>query len=558
MSDVPDIEAPVHVDNARPGANEGGIKTTSSTKDLDAILQSMLEDEDMPIQMPDESSNAHSDMSSLLPFGNVVLSDCEQSISTGPLDERDMKDLDDEDQGQCPNEVYIQPTTSSTSYGSYFNRRRAVDESVSSNESNSLSSLMDSMGWTRRRNVHHSRGLKKREKKGFLYSYLSSHSDSAHHERESSRRGSEEKRMTRTRASVLVLSLCAILVLLTLWAIVQEEKEKKSSVDSVTPSELKGAYRYHSGMVSTLSANGGVPMNDGRPKHATDYYDTFPKDSQGRIVNPTVVALDDELSFLSNPFDSINNEEIPLFWIVPRSGGRSIRTALLTCYGLTIAGEVGAGVDSTGNELKVIDNGNFKYVNVETFTLSGLARAKQLNLVGSKIADVITTPLFRESLSLFDNDHHSRAFTLLRHPLERAVSMFEKLKKDNPEQAKDMTLEYYAKSEYIENNYLVRYLSGRINGNVTEEHLAIAKAVLQKFVLGFSDDMGKAMLRFETYFGFKGGSKCRDKLTKTRRRKHKVKPGTAAWELLQHQNVLDLALYRYAHELYKRQGNQLF
>ena len=543
-SDGHDIEAPA--DKAQP--------TSPSKKDLDSILQSMLGDEDKPMQMPDEYSTANSDMSSLLPFGNVIPSDCEQSISTGPLDEKDMEDLDDE--GLCPNEVYIQPAASSTPYGSYFNRRRTIiDGSVSSNESNSLSSILDSIGWTKKRKIHHSRGIKKQHQKGFLFSYLSSHSDFPHHERQSSRRSLEEKRMARTRATALVCLLCTILVLLTKWAALEEEEEMKSRLNHPAQSEMRQE-GYSAGM-SQHFANMGVPKIDERPNHAQNYYDALPKDSKGRIIKPTV-PLPDQLSFVSPLFGPTNKDEIPLFWIVPKSGGGSIRAALSTCYELTIAGAFGVRDDSAGNKLKIIDNGNFKYVNVETFTPSGLARAKELNLVGSKMAHVIATPLFLESLKLFDDSHHARAFTLLRHPIERAASMFEKLKKENPELSKDMTLENFARSKYVENNYLVRYLSGSIEGDINTEHLAIAKAVLQKFLIGFSDDMGEAMFRIEKYFGFKGGSKCRDHLTKTRIGKPRVKPGTEAWGLLQHQNALDLELYSYAQELFTRQGIELF
>jgi len=552
MSDAHDLEA--CIDQIKPRSNKGGIKTTPSKKDLDAILQSMLEDEDQPIQV-DESSYAHSDMSSLLPFGNVIPSDCEQSFSTGPLDENELLE-DLEDQGLFLDEVYIDSSTPTpfSSYGSYFNRRRSSDHSMSSNESNSLSSILDSIGWSsRKQKVHHSRGIKKEHKKGFLYNYLSSHSDSAHHERESSRRSLQETKLARSRAFILVFLLCTILVVLTNWAELEEEEELMSRLEHHSTMRPEG---YSAGMSQHLG-NAGVPKSVARPGHADTYYDELPKDSTGKIVRPTV-PLPDELSFVSNPFNPMNKNDTPLFWIVPRSGAGVIRTALSSCDGVTIAGEFGAGAESAGNELKIIDNGNFKYANVETFTLAGLARTQQMDLVGSKLVGVITTPLFRESLKLFDDDHHARAFTLLRHPLDRAVSTFEKFKKDNPDIAKDMSLEYYARSQYVENNYLVRYLSGTIEGEVSKEHLAIAKGAMKKFLIGFSDDIESAILRFEKYFGFKGGTSCRERLTKTTIEKFKVKQGTEAWRLLQWQNVLDLELYSYAQELYTRQGIKIF
>ena len=62
-----------------------GIKLTPSKNNLDAILKDMLGAEDQPVEN-DDVSNAQSDMSSLLPFGNVIPSDCEgSSIASGPL-----------------------------------------------------------------------------------------------------------------------------------------------------------------------------------------------------------------------------------------------------------------------------------------------------------------------------------------------------------------------------------------------------------------------------------------------------------------------------------------
>ena len=85
---------------------EGGIQLTPSKKDLDAILQDMLDAEDQPIEN-DESSNACSDMSSLLPFGNVIPSDCEESITTGlDLSRTNSENiLSAEGQPYCPDEV---------------------------------------------------------------------------------------------------------------------------------------------------------------------------------------------------------------------------------------------------------------------------------------------------------------------------------------------------------------------------------------------------------------------------------------------------------------------
>ena len=195
-------------------------------------------------------------------------------------------------------------------------------------------------------------------------------------------------------------------------------------------------------------------------------------------------------------------------------------------------------------------------MNVETFTPAGLTRATQLDLVASKMADVITTPLFRESLQLFDERHHARAFTLLRHPIDRAVSTFERLERQKP--TKNMTLLSYARSRDVENNYLVRYLSGQIEGELDEENLYIAKEMLKRFVIGLAENLEESIGRFNQYFGFTGTGKCRKATIKNRAKKKKVKQGSEAWSLLEWQNKFDLELYKFAEELYRRQGTSLF
>jgi hypothetical protein len=523
-----------------------GIKLTPSKNNLDAILQDMLEAEDQPIEN-DEASNAHSDMSSLLPFGNIIPSDCEGSIATGPLDvssTNSEKNLSDpEFQGQRPNEVYIEPTAASTSYGNYFNRRRTCDQSLSSNESNSLSSILDSIGWTsRKQKVHHSRGLNK-NRKGMLYKFLAANNDSTHHERETSHRQKAGARSSNRKVGVLFILLCAI------WYVLNNEArgDVKNEIILQDIPEVQIDTRpegYSAGMGSYLVGKSGTLKADERPYHADKYYE------KPKVNVPTT------LSFVANPSTKLDmKRETPLLWVVPKSGARLVSNVLSSCDALVIASDYGAK-HNIDIDLKVITNGDLKYVNVETFTPAGIAKARQVGLVASKMADVITTPLFRESLQLFDDTHNARAFVILRHPIDRAVSMYERLERDIP--GKNMTLLSYARSPDVENNYLVRYLSGKIEGELDEENLSTAKEILKKFVVGLAEDLDKSMRRFERYFGFTGTEKCRGAITKTRATTRKVKQGSEAWDLLLWQNKLDLELYKYAKELYARQETNLF
>ena len=100
-----------------------------------------------------------------------------------------------------------------------------------------------------------------------------------------------------------------------------------------------------------------------------------------------------------------------------------------------------------------------KYVNVDTTSISGLERAKSFDLANSGSVDVIFSSYIKETSAIFSDEHKGRGFVLLRDPIERAISMFYYLA-DQPgnEEISEMTVEEYAQSTRIENNWMVRYL----------------------------------------------------------------------------------------------------
>jgi hypothetical protein len=69
-----------------------------------------------------------------------------------------------------------------------------------------------------------------------------------------------------------------------------------------------------------------------------------------------------------------------------------------------------------------VDGSNF--VNVDTTTIEGIERAKQMNLAGSELAEVIVIQHLYEAEKLFDPIHRGRLFAVFRHPVDRAISMF--------------------------------------------------------------------------------------------------------------------------------------
>lgn len=105
-------------------------------------------------------------------------------------------------------------------------------------------------------------------------------------------------------------------------------------------------------------------------------------------------------------------------------------------------------------ELKVVSFSDHNYTNVNIATPEGIKHAMNLGLVPSHLADTLVSAHADLIPSLFNANDKGRAFVLLRHPVDRAASMFYFLKDSGYPPLVNMTVDDYAKSEYIENNWL--------------------------------------------------------------------------------------------------------
>ena len=107
-------------------------------------------------------------------------------------------------------------------------------------------------------------------------------------------------------------------------------------------------------------------------------------------------------------------------------------------------------------ELKVVSFSDHNYTNVNIATPEGIKHAMNLGLVPSHLADTLVSAHADLIPSLFNANDKGRAFVLLRHPVDRAASMFYFLRDSGYPPLVNMTVDDYAKSEYIENNWLGR------------------------------------------------------------------------------------------------------
>ena len=179
---------------------------------------------------------------------------------------------------------------------------------------------------------------------------------------------------------------------------------------------------------------------------------------------------------------------------------------------------------------------------------------------------------------LFDGEHKGRAFTILRHPIERSLATYHALQlhSTNPE-LKSMTLEQYIESEYVESNWLTRFLvNRRQDGLLGYEQVAVAKELLRrKFLIGLYDNLEESIARIEAFFAWtivsppgraEGAKICHEEMIENARKRDKedfeymstkLQYGDSTYNRLKELNRYDLEVYWYAVQLFKEQEMML-
>src|SRR5210317_41122 len=92
----------------------------------------------------------------------------------------------------------------------------------------------------------------------------------------------------------------------------------------------------------------------------------------------------------------------------------------------------------------------------------------------------------------------------MRHPVDRIISRFHALKGSNAPEVKDMSLESYARSEIVDQNWMVRMLTNTTDDQVvTPAHYQVAKEVFgRKCLIGLTNHYEDSIDRFAKFFQF--------------------------------------------------------
>jgi hypothetical protein len=218
--------------------------------------------------------------------------------------------------------------------------------------------------------------------------------------------------------------------------------------------------------------------------------------------------------------------------------------------------------------LHVIRQHGNQYVNLDISTREGVAKAQDLNLAKSGVADVVISSSLYGTSQIFTPRNKGVAFGLFRHPIDRAVSMFYYLKNAPNDPGyrpifANMTLEDYARLGYAENNWLTRFLSNKLGGRIQQSDFDLAKEIIStKFVVGLLSDFKTSLSRFEDYFGWKDRVKdysqteqCIDKWIAKGENRHDhpiVEQGTAIWDSFLQHNRYDTELFEHIFNIFTK------
>lgn len=268
------------------------------------------------------------------------------------------------------------------------------------------------------------------------------------------------------------------------------------------------------------------------------------------------------------------DEETPFFFQIPFSG--SVAQSLMTaCLHLVLASNYISLQDTTATsdepEALAIDNINeHLYVNVDLSTAEGIEDAAKRGLKDSGLADVIVSSHVNYASNLlFDSDNHKgRLFTILRHPIDRAIATYYEVITKNPDLS-DMTLADYVHSTYVnDSDWMTRFLTNKRQERIGPEHLQLAKEILRKKCLvGLYDEIEASFQLFQDYYGWvatneKSNEMCHTEIIANEHERaaeifekvgHLIDVESDEYQVLYNYNKYDLELYWYGVEVFKEQ-----
>ena len=208
------------------------------------------------------------------------------------------------------------------------------------------------------------------------------------------------------------------------------------------------------------------------------------------------------------------------------------------------------------------------YVNVDCSSPEGVDRGIAHNLVKTDIVDVFYSRDPYDVARLFapPTEVYGRGIVMIRNPIRRSVATYKRLQIKRPDLVGDMTMEQFAASSLLKDNFLTRTLSRNKDAPLTEADITLAKEILKrKFVVGLYDHFEDSVRRFEAFFGWKLNediNSCQTTMIQKELELGYNDFGELAFDssysAIAEKNRADLELFKFAEYVYKYQERTLF
>lgn len=281
----------------------------------------------------------------------------------------------------------------------------------------------------------------------------------------------------------------------------------------------------------------------------------------------------------SSPWTPSNVTLMPLFWHIPKAAGTTVKR-FGDCLSLVAVSHIRA--DLASGPIQILH----RKVNVDVADHAGivdaskrgfgtfLASTKSQNTTGQVVLDILmASSLLHDVAHFLLTDVRGALFTLFRHPVERAVSMFYYIQHADwepsyrPELVNTTLIDFYRFDTSVERNWMTYCLAvlGRSDRDPSlpfgDHDLRYAKAFLEQHMLvGLTDQIDESLHRVGAYFGWhrlQNWSSCHSRFTEKGFNRHKhptIEPGSLEWELIAEANTYDMELYDFAVRLYEKQS----
>ena len=147
-------------------------------------------------------------------------------------------------------------------------------------------------------------------------------------------------------------------------------------------------------------------------------------------------------------------------------------------------------------------------LNMDTTSPQGLKHSFSNGVADSNMVDLIVSNYFLSGAALFTDMHYGKTFTILRHPVELAISLFYYRRKATWERSyrpawTQLTFHDFVSSEHYMDNWMTRQLTGTMPWITLEDkHLERAKLMMrEKIFIGLLSEMDETLRQLKAHFG---------------------------------------------------------